>query len=83
MASIERTSIVKKQRAKWHDQCIRRNPFKEGEWDLLYESIFKTFKGKLRTRWQGPYEIETIYNNGTVQLNTIDDEGSLLMANGH
>ena len=83
MAAIERTSIVQKQRAKWHDQCIRRKYFKEGEWDLLYESIFKTFKGKLRTRWREPYEIETIYNNGTVQLNTIDDEGLLLMANGH
>ena len=31
----------------------------------------------------GPYEIETIFDNGTVKLITIDDANTPLLANGH
>jgi hypothetical protein len=26
------------------------------------------FTGKLRSRWEGPYEIEVVYNSGAVRL---------------
>jgi hypothetical protein len=44
---------------------------------------FKDFKGKLTTRWLGPYEVEVVFNNGTVRLRTIDDEKIPLLVNGH
>ena len=83
LSSIERTSIVQQQWTKWHDQLIKTKYFKEGDWALLSDSRFKNFKGKLQTHWLGPYEIETIYDNGIVWIKTINGEGTLLMANGH
>ena len=40
----------------------------------LYDSRFKYFKGKLQTRWLGPYEVDTLFNNGIVLLVTIDED---------
>ena len=50
---------------------------------LLYESRFKYFKGKLMTRWLGPYTVEKCFDNGVVQIRTIDEEGIPLLVNGH
>ena len=50
---------------------------------MLYNSRYKDFKGKLYTRWMGPYEIETVFDNGIVKLITIDDAYTPLLANGH
>ena len=57
--------------------------FQQGDWALLYDSRYKDFKGKLCTRWMGPYEIKTILNNGVVKLTTVDDARTPLLANGH
>ena len=50
---------------------------------MLYDSQYKDFKGKLCTRWMGPYEIETVFDNGAVKLTTIDYAHTSLLANGH
>lgn len=50
---------------------------------MLYDSCFKDFKGKLHIRWLGPYRVETVFDNGTIELNTIDDEDTTVFANGH
>jgi hypothetical protein len=57
--------------------------FKTSDWDLLFDSRYKDFKGKLQTRWLGPYEVVTLYDNGRVKLHTIDDDQISFMANGH
>jgi hypothetical protein len=49
----------------------------------LYDSIFKNFKGELTTRWMVPYEIETIYDNGSIKIKTIDEQQTPLLVNGH
>ena len=41
------------------------------------------FKGKLRTRWVGPYLVDIVFDNGTVRLVTIDENHIPLFANGH
>ena len=50
---------------------------------MLYDSRFKDFKGKLMTRWLGPYIVEKCFYNGVVQIKTIDEEGIPLLVNGH
>ena len=50
--------------------------------EMLYDSRFKDFKGKLMTRWLGPYKVEKCYDNGAVQIRTIDEEGIPLLVNG-
>jgi hypothetical protein len=49
----------------------------------MYDSRFKEFQGKLRTRWLGPYEVDTVFPNGTIRLLTIDDSKTPLLVNGH
>jgi len=50
---------------------------------LLFDSKFKYFKAKFTTHCLGPYEIAKVYDNGSVKLQTIDDEASSFIVNGH
>ena len=34
-------------------------------------------------RWLGPYRVETVFDNGTVELETIDDEATIVFENCH
>jgi hypothetical protein len=38
---------------------------------------------KHQTRWLGPYEVDTLFNNGFVQILIIDEERTPLLINGH
>ena len=56
LAIVDQTVLIQQQRSNWHDQFIKKKVFRKVEWALLYNSRFKRdFKGKLRTRWLGPY----------------------------
>eukprot|EP00253_Pinus_taeda_P012694 PITA_12694 len=77
------TKIVQLQRKIWHDKHNKEKQFQEGDWALLYDSRFKDFKGKLRTRWLKPYVVERCHDNGLVQIRTIDEEAIPLLVNGH
>jgi hypothetical protein len=81
--AIQQTTIIQQQRSKWHDKNIKNKQLQKGNWALLYDSRFKEFQGKLRTRWLGPYEVDTVFPNGTVRLLTIDDSKTPLPINGH
>jgi hypothetical protein len=81
--AIQRTILVQNQRSKWHDKFIKKKHFQPGDWALLFDSRFKTFKGKLTTRWLGPYEVDTVYDNGAVKIKTIDDGQVSFVVNGH
>ncbi len=50
---------------------------------MLYDSRYRDFKSKLRTRWLGPYVIEKCHDNGVVQIRTIDAEVIPLLVNGY
>jgi len=68
---------------KWHDKFIIKNKFKQGDWALLFDSKFKKFKGNLTTCWLGPYEIEIVFENGSVKINTIGEKEFSFLVNGH
>ena len=81
--AVQRTVLVQNQRTKWHDKFVKKKTFEEGDWELLFDSWFKHFKGKLTTRWMGPYEIVTVFDNGSVKIKTIDEEQTAFVVNGH
>ena len=83
LAVIQQIDIIQQQRAKWHDKFIKKKQFQKGYWALLYDSRFKDFKCKLCTIWLGPYEVDAVFDNGTVNLVTIDSARRPLLANGH
>eukprot|EP00253_Pinus_taeda_P014563 PITA_14563 len=81
--AIHQTTMIQQQRTRWHDKTIKHKQFRKGNCALLCNSRFENFQGKLRTRWLGPYEVDTIFPNGTVRLLTIDDSRTPLLVNGY
>jgi hypothetical protein len=81
--AIQWMILVQNQRRKWHDKFIKKKHLQPGDWALLFDSRFKTFKGKITTHWLGPYEVDTIYDNGDVKIKTIDDGQVSFVVNGH
>jgi hypothetical protein len=81
--AFQHTILVQQQREKWHDKFIKKIQFKAGDWALLFDSRFKNFKDKFTTHWLGPYEVETVFYNGSVKIKTIDNEGVSFLVNGH
>jgi hypothetical protein len=80
---IQRTILVQNHRSKWHGKFIKKNHFQPGDWAMLFDSRFKTFKEKLTTRCLVPYEVDTVYDNGVVKIKTIDDGQVSFVVNGH
>ena len=63
-----------------HDQRILRKEFKVGELVLLYNSRFKLFLGKLKSRLSGPYTVIAVTTFTVVTLRT--DSGNEFKVNG-
>jgi hypothetical protein len=61
----------------------KKKKFQQGDWALLYDNRFKKFKGKLTTHWMGPYKIDIVYDNVSIRINTIDEQQTPLLMNGH
>ena len=58
------------------DKKVRIIDYKEGDLVLLFDSRYQHFKGKgkLHTRWLGPYIVKKMFDNGSVQLTTLNGE---------
>ena len=82
-AAVEHNILIQQQRAQWHDKFIKKKQFHIDDWELLFDSNFKDFKAKFTTHWLGPYEIAEVYDNGSIKLQTIDDEAHAFVVNGH
>eukprot|EP00253_Pinus_taeda_P030519 PITA_30519 len=50
---------------------------------LMQLNGHKDFKGKMRTRWLGPYAVEKCNDNVSVLIRTIDEEAIPMFINGH
>jgi len=60
MQALLHTEVTQVQRKIWHEKNINDKWFQEGDWAFFYDSRYNDFKGKLRTRWLGPYVIENV-----------------------
>ena len=63
-----KSRIAKDKLNKWHDQLIGRKNFKQGDQVPLYDSKLHLFPSKLKSRWTGPFTIQEVYLNGSVDL---------------
>ena len=66
--AYENALIFKEKVKRWHDRKIEKQEFKKGDKVLLYNSHFKFFPRKLRSKWEGPYDIDEAYPSGAVKL---------------
>ena len=60
--------IAKDKLKRWHDQLIARKHFQKGDQLLLYDSKLHLFPGKLKSSWAGPFTIQEVYLNGSIDL---------------
>jgi hypothetical protein len=81
LKAYENASIYKERIKRWYDKRLKKKEFKEGDEVLLYNSRFKTFgKGKLQSKWDGPYIVHSVLSNGAVTI--MDVKGDQFMVNG-
>jgi hypothetical protein len=62
---------------------MNKKQFKASVWDLLFDLKFKKFKGNFTTHWLGPYEVDMVFDNGSVNIKTIDGSCISFMVNDH
>nr|GEZ51826.1 reverse transcriptase domain-containing protein [Tanacetum cinerariifolium] len=71
----------KEKTKRIHDSKIKDRVFNVGDRVLLFNSRFKIFSGKLKTRWSGPFTITQVFPYGTVELSQTN--GLNFRVNGH
>ena len=65
--AYENAAIYKEKTKKWYDKKLLKKEFKEGDRVLLFNLRFRLFgKGKLRSKWEGPYLMNTVLPSGAV-----------------
>ncbi|CAM8906720.1 unnamed protein product [Rhodiola kirilowii] len=78
--SYESSKIYKEKTRKWHDKLIIKNEFSVGDDVLLFNSRYKLFPRKFKSKWAGPYKVHKVFNDG--HLEKIGNEGNVFKANG-
>ncbi|KAE8726680.1 hypothetical protein F3Y22_tig00006570pilonHSYRG00206 [Hibiscus syriacus] len=79
--AYENVKLYKEKPKKWHDKMLFPRHFHEGQKVLLFNSRFKLFPDKLKSRWSGPFEVHHVYPYGAVDIKNMDD-GSIFKVNG-
>ncbi|XP_015971348.1 uncharacterized protein LOC107494826 [Arachis duranensis] len=82
LEAYENARIYKEIAKKWHDKRIAPRTFEPGQRVLLFNSRFKIFPGKLRSKWTGPYTITRVSPHGYLEL--LDESSKeTFTVNGH
>nr|GEY07554.1 reverse transcriptase domain-containing protein [Tanacetum cinerariifolium] len=79
--AYENSLIYKERTKKLHDEKIKNRIFNVGDQVLLFNSRFKIFLGKFKSRWSGPFTIAEIYPYGTAKL--VHPDGCNFKVNCH
>jgi len=67
--ALEKTRGVQSKRKEAFDRKLPvDHGIREGDLVLLYDNRHKDFPGKLHTRWMGPFRVNQIFQNGSIQL---------------
>jgi hypothetical protein len=81
LKAYESATIYKERMKRWYDKKLQPKEFKEGDKVLLFNSKFKIFgKGKLKSKWDGPYVVHSVLPSGAVTI--MDIKGDQYVVNG-
>ncbi|CAM8944439.1 unnamed protein product [Rhodiola kirilowii] len=78
--SYESSRIYKEKTRRWHDKLILKRQFSEGDNVLVFNSRYKLFPGKFKSKWSGPYKIHKVFKDGHLEL--VGNQGNIFKANG-
>ncbi|XP_074297196.1 uncharacterized protein LOC141627895 [Silene latifolia] len=81
LQAYESSCLYKEKTKRWHGKMILKKYFKIGDKVLLFNSRFKLFPGKLRSKWSGPYTVTNITKLGSIGVMTTN--GEKFKVNGH
>jgi hypothetical protein len=81
LKAYESATIYKERMKQWYDKRLQPKGFKEGDKVLLFNSKFKIFrKGKLKSKWDGPYVVHSVSPSRVVTI--MDIKGEQYVVNG-
>jgi hypothetical protein len=81
LKAYHNASIYKERMKRWYDKRMHKKESKEGYKVLLYNSRYKVFgKGKLQSKWDGPYVVHSVSPSGAVTI--MDTKGDQYVVNG-
>ncbi|XP_042396548.1 uncharacterized protein LOC121986661 [Zingiber officinale] len=81
LEAFENSRIYKEKTKRFHDKQIEVKDFQIGDKVLLYRSRLKLIKGKLRSRWEGPYCVTNVFFYGVVEIQDMST-GRVFKVNG-
>ena len=65
--------LYKERTKRWHNHRIQQKEFKEGDKVLLFNFRVKLFgKGKLHSKWEGPYTVVNSSTHGAITIQNND-----------
>ncbi|XP_052113784.1 uncharacterized protein LOC127744935 [Arachis duranensis] len=80
--AYDNARLYKEKLKAIHDKNIRRKEFQPGDLVLLYNSRLRLLPGKLRSRWDGPYQVEKVEPYGVYHLRH-PTSPDIFKVNGH
>jgi hypothetical protein len=81
LKAYESATIYKERMKRWYDKRLQPKEFKESDKVLLFNSKFKIFgKGKLKSKWDGPYVVHSVSPSGAVMI--MDIKGDQYVVSG-
>ena len=82
LEAYDNSRLYKEKLKAIHDKNIRRREFQPGDLVLLYNSRLRLLPGKLRSRWDGPYQVEKVEPYGVYHLRH-PSSPDIFKVNGH
>ncbi len=79
--AYESSKIYKAKMKIFHDKRILRKTFEVDQKVYLYDSRLHKHPGKLRSRWDGPYVVKRVFENGAIEVEDPRD-GRIFKVNG-
>jgi hypothetical protein len=79
--AYETSKIYKAKMKIFHDKRILRKTFEVNQKVYLYDSRLHKHPGKLRSRWDGPYVVKRVFENGAIEVEDPRD-GWIFKVNG-
>ncbi|CAJ2672540.1 unnamed protein product [Trifolium pratense] len=66
--AYENAVLYKARTKRYHDAQLVPKKFHEGQLVLLFNSRFKLFPGKLKSKWSGPFVVKEVFPHGAVEI---------------
>ena len=66
--AYESSKSYKEKVKAYHDRKLVKRDFKPGQQVLLFNSRFKLFPGKLKSKWSGPFTIKEVKAYGAIEI---------------